>query len=79
MTKELLVTATAFGLFVVCPRMAGMTHILKTHSSAPILSTVLLGVLISIPLLLLMVFVFSKAGIWGALAVCVATDLGRPY
>ena len=76
MSKELLLTATAFGLFVVCPRMAGMTHILKTRSQTPMIATVLLGVLVSIPLLLLMLFVFSKAGVWGALAVCVATDLG---
>ncbi|MDC7127009.1 MAG: hypothetical protein PQJ46_15660 [Spirochaetales bacterium] len=79
MTKELIISAAAFGLFVVCPRMAGMTHILKNYSSAPMIVTVLLGIVISIPLLLLMVFVFSKFGVWGALAVCVLTDLGAAF
>ena len=76
MTKELLISGFAFGLFVVCPRMAGMTHILKTYSSAPMIAVVLLGVLISVPLLLLMVFISSKTGILGALAFCVLTDIG---
>jgi len=79
MTRELLITSLAFGLFVVCPRMAGMTHILKQYSAAPMIATVLVGVLFSIPLLLLMVFVFSKSGVVGALAVCVATDIGAAF
>ncbi len=79
MTKELIISASAFGLFVVCPRMAGMMHILKSYSSAPMLVTVLLGAAFSIPLLLLMVFVFSKFGVLGALCVCVLTDIGAAF
>ncbi len=76
MTRELLISSLAFGLFVVCPRMAGMTHILRNHTNSPLVVTVILGIVISIPLLLVMVFVFSKLGVWGALFVCVLTDLG---
>ncbi len=76
MLKELFIAGVSFGLFVVCPRMAGMMHIINKHTNVSMLITVLLGVLISIPILLLMVFTFSKFGVWGALSVCVLTDLG---
>ena len=76
MTKELLVAGMAFGLFVVCPRMAGMMHIINKYASASMLATVLLGVVISVPILLLMVWIFGRFGMWGALAVCVLTDFG---
>ncbi len=76
MTKELLVAGVSFGLFVVCPRMAGMTHIMTKYSSASMVVTLLFGVVVSVPILLFMIFVFSKYGLWGALVVCVLTDLG---
>lgn len=76
MSKELVFASLSFGLFVVCPRMAGMMHIINKHSSVSMLVTVLLGAAVSVPILLLMVFVFSKFGVIGALAVCVCTDLG---
>ena len=79
LTHELLVTSTAFGLFVVCPRMAGMMHVIASHSPVSMLSTVLMGTLFSIPLLLLMVFVFDHFGVLGALVFCVATDLGAAF
>lgn len=74
MTSEMLISSIAFGLFIVCPRMAGMMHIINKHSKASILRTVLVGTLISIPLLLLMVLVFEYSGIWGAITICVLTD-----
>jgi len=75
MSKELLMASLGFGLFVVCPRMAGMMHIIHQNSKVPMIATVLLGILISVPIMLLMVYVFGKFGIWGALAICVGTDL----
>ena len=79
MSKELLIASLSFGLFVVCPRMAGMMHIINKHSNVSMLITVLLGVVVSIPILLLMVLVFSKFGVWGALSICVLTDLGAAF
>ncbi|MBF9016518.1 MULTISPECIES: hypothetical protein [unclassified Oceanispirochaeta] len=76
MSKELLIAGVSFGLFVVCPRMAGMMHIINKHTNVSMLITVLLGIGVSIPILFLMVFVFSKFGVWGALSICVLTDLG---
>ena len=74
MVSEILISSIAFGLFIVCPRMAGMMHVINKHSNASILRTVLIGTLISIPLLLLMVFAFGFLGIWGAVIICVFTD-----
>lgn len=74
MTSEMFISSIAFGLFIVCPRMAGMMHVINKHSNASILRTVLVGTLISIPLLLLMVLAFGYLGVWGAIIICVLTD-----
>lgn len=79
MTKELLITGLSFGLFVICPRMAGMTHIISKHSSVSMVTTVLLGLAVSVPIILLMVIVFGKFGVFGALTFCVITDLGAAW
>lgn len=79
MTKELMLASVAFGLFVVCPRMAGMMHTIFEHSNISMLGTVLIGTIMSIPLLLVMVFTFEKFGTWGALAFCVLTDFGAAF
>lgn len=76
MGRDFLVGAIAFGLFVVCPRMAGMMHVISGYSPASMMKTVLAGTVLSVPLLILMVTCFGKFGIWGALAICVATDFG---
>lgn len=76
---ELLISSLAFGLFIVCPRMAGMMHVINKHSTASILRTVIIGTLLSIPLLLVMVFVFSNFGVWGAVLFCVGTDFAATF
>jgi hypothetical protein len=77
--NELFFSSLAFGLFIVCPRMAGMMHVINKHSKASILRTVIVGTLLSIPLLLGMVFVFSHCGIWGAVLICVGTDFAATF
>lgn len=72
--NQILISSIAFGLFIVCPRMAGMMHVINKHSNASILRTVLTGTIISIPLLLLMVIAFDILGVWGAVIICVLTD-----
>jgi hypothetical protein len=74
-TKENIIASFAFAFFVVCPRMAGMMHVINNYSTVSMLHTVLFGIIVSIPLLMLMVFVFDKAGVWGALGFCISTDL----
>ena len=76
MTKEFIIASLAFSLFVVCPRMAGMMQVITKHCQVSLMATVLGGTLVSIPLLVVMVFLFGKFGLWGALLFCVLTDLG---
>lgn len=79
MTREMILTCFAFSLFVVCPRMAGMMYVISKNSSVSMLKTVLIGTLLSIPFLLLMVYVFGKFGVWGALVFCVLTDFAAAF
>ncbi|MGE4586697.1 MAG: hypothetical protein AB7D05_05080 [Mangrovibacterium sp.] len=75
MENKLLLTATALAFFIICPRMAGMVHVVCKYAELPLMKTALLGSVIAIPLVLLMVWIFSKFGITWALAFCVLTDL----
>ncbi|MCT4563229.1 MAG: hypothetical protein N4A68_02715 [Maledivibacter sp.] len=79
MASQMFISIIAFGLFIVCPRMAGMMHVINKHSNASILRTVLVGTLLSIPLLLLMVLAFNYMGIWGAIIICVLTDFAAAF
>lgn len=75
MTKDLLIASIGLSLFIICPRMTGMVHVIAKHSQASLFYTALYGTVIAIPLVLLMVAVFEKFGVWGALAFCVLTDI----
>lgn len=75
MSKELLFTGLAFAMFVICPRMAGIMHVISKNSQSSILGTILIGTIISIPFLFIMVLTFNKFGLWGALSFCILTDL----
>ena len=76
MTKEFMMASIGLSLFVVCPRMAGMVNIIAKNSQVSLVYTALFGTILSIPLVVAMVLVFAKVGIWGALGFCVLTDLG---
>lgn len=75
MKEKSLYISTAFSFFIICPRMAGMLHVICANSDLPIYKIALLGSLIALPLILLMVFFFSKFKLKGALIYCVGTDL----
>jgi hypothetical protein len=76
MNQSLVLTSLAFSFFVVCPRMAGMIHVVGKNAEVSLLSTVLLGTLLSMPLLLVMVWAFQRFGVLGALGFCILTDFG---
>ncbi len=76
MSKELILASLGFSFFVICPRMAGIVHIISRHAQVPVMTTAVLGTLIALPLIMLMVAVFGRWGVTGALIFCVATDLG---
>ncbi|MBW1721828.1 MAG: hypothetical protein JRJ78_07170 [Deltaproteobacteria bacterium] len=75
MLRDLIIGSTALAMFIICPRMAGMVHIISKHSHASLYLSAFLGSLMAVPFVLLMVFVFARFGIWGALGFCVLTDL----
>ncbi|WP_456324773.1 hypothetical protein [Desulfonauticus submarinus] len=76
MSKELMMASMGLSLFIICPRMAGMVNIIAKHSQVSLIYSALFGTVLSIPLVIAMVLIFAKFGIWGALAFCVLTDLG---
>lgn len=79
MGKELLLTSTALAFFIICPRMAGIINVVCKYSELPLFKTAFIGSIIAIPLILIMVWVFSKFGVTGALAFCILTDLGSAF
>lgn len=79
MHKELIIGSIGLALFIVCPRMAGMVHIIAKYSHISLIYTALFGSILSIPLVLAIVLIFAKFGLWGALAFCVLTDLGAAF
>ncbi|MBN1140452.1 MAG: hypothetical protein JXB25_01455 [Deltaproteobacteria bacterium] len=79
MPKELLIASAAMAMFIVCPRMAGMVHVISRHSQVSLVATALLGSVLSIPLVVAIVLVFAKTGLWGALTFCVLTDFAAAY
>lgn len=74
-TKDDLISSLAFAFFVVCPRMAGMMYVIKRYSNVSMLLTVLIGIIVAVPLLRLMVYIFTKYGVWVTLGFCVFTDI----
>lgn len=79
MTKELLISSIGLSLFIVCPRIAGMVNVIAKNSQASLINVALLGSILAIPLIVITVLIFSRFGLWGALAFCVITDLGAAF
>jgi hypothetical protein len=73
--KNLVLSAVAFAFFVVCPRMAGMIHIISRNTGVSIPAVVVLGTVAALPMVYAMAHIFGKWGLVGALAFCVFTDL----
>ena len=74
--KPLLIVSVAFALFIVCPRMAGMTNVITNATQTNIIHVAIIGTIISLPLIIAMVLNFKQYGLFAALGFCVLTDLG---
>jgi hypothetical protein len=70
-----LVTSVAFALFIVCPRMAGMTNIITNATNTNIVQIAVIGTILAIPLIVAMVLIFKQYGLIPALAFSVLTDI----
>ncbi|KAF5432731.1 hypothetical protein C5S39_02935 [Candidatus Methanophagaceae archaeon] len=77
--KELLIASVAFALFILCPRMAGMTKVISEASDVNLVKVVVLGTVVALPLIVAMALVFSKYGLVAALALCVVTDFAAAF
>ncbi len=69
------VVIAAFGFFVVCPRMAAMTNLIAKNFDFSIYRLVVLGTILSIPLLLAMTWIIGRWGLMAGLGFAVLTDL----
>ncbi len=69
-----LIAIGAFGLFIVCPRMAAMTNLISGNFQFPIYRLVIIGTIASIPLLLVMTWVIERWGLMAGLGFAVLTD-----
>ncbi len=71
-----LVPLLAFSFFIVCPRMAAMTNILaRSQAGGGIYTLVILGTVVSLPLLLLTAWAIRQWGLMAGLALAILTDL----
>ena len=79
MERQLLISSLGLALFIICPRMAGMVYVIAKNSHVSLVYTALFGTVIAIPLVIAMVLIFARFGLWGALAFCVLTDLAAAF
>jgi len=70
-----VMASAAFAMFIVCPRMAAMTNICHRHVMCNLVVLVILGTLVSIPLLVIMVYILKSWGFAAALGFAIVTDL----
>ncbi len=70
-----LLAALAFAFFIVCPRMAGITSVISKSVGIDVVKLAVIGLIISLPLVIAMVLIFTRYGLVAALAFAVITDL----
>ncbi len=70
-----LVAISAFGFFIVCPRMAAMTNLIAKNFNFPIYLLVIIGTIFSIPLLIIMTLIIRQWGLVAGLGFAIFTDL----
>ncbi len=66
---------TSYALFIVCPRMAAMTNLVSREFQFSIYTLVVLGTVLSVPLLMGMAWVIGRWGLTAGLLLAIATDL----
>lgn len=74
--NNLIFVSVAFALFIVCPRMAGMTWVITKAAKTNIIQVAIIGTFLSLPLLIAMGIVFKYYGLIAALGLAVLTDIG---
>jgi hypothetical protein len=77
--KELIIASAAFALFILCPRMAGMTNVISDATHVELVKVVVFGTLFSLPLIIAMALIFQRYGLVAALVFCVITDFAAAF
>ena len=77
--KELLIASVAFALFILCPRMAGMTKIISDAGDVNLIKVVIFGTIVALPLIVAMALIFARYGLVMALIFCVITDFAAAF
>ena len=67
--KELLIASAAFALFILCPRIAGMTKVISDVSDVNLVRVVVVGTVVALPLIIGMALLFQRYGLVAALAL----------
>jgi len=73
--QTFILISIAFALFLVCPRMAAMMHIITTNTQTNIVYISVIGTIFALPLAIAMAFIFKKYGLIGALIFGIVTDI----
>jgi hypothetical protein len=77
--KELLIASITFALFILCPRMAGMTNIISDASHINLIEVVIFGTILALPLIIGMAYIFKGYGLVAALAFCIIIDFAAAF
>ncbi|GEM_PF-617345 len=75
MLIDYAITVLSFALFVACPRLAGMCAITARVRAVNPYVVSSLGVVVSLPIVLLMTYLVMNVGAWAAILVAVLTDI----
>ncbi len=70
-----LIISLAFAFFIMCPRMAGMCAVIARVKGVNPYTIAFIGGILSIPLMVLMVFITIKYGVHLAIFAAALTDI----
>jgi len=70
-----LIVSLAFAFFIMCPRMAGMCAVIAKVKGVNPYVVAIVGGVMSVPLIVLMVYLTIKVGVYAAIIAAVATDI----
>lgn len=73
--STMITVSIAFALFIVCPRMAAMLHVITRSTETNLVYVSVLGTIIALPFVIAMVLIFKQYGLLVALGFLVLTDV----
>ena len=71
---KFILAVIAFALFIVCPRMAGITSLIAKITRVNLIALSVIGCIVAMPLVTLMTIIYQRFGLMLALISAVLTD-----